>query len=100
MNGTIVAREFDCPPAPDHVVEEGYPINPPIALGRHAVLGGRDESTRLGAAVHSVVGLGEDRPECIEVLTTDGFMGIDSYENVLDFYDDDRSRGLKFFVSA
>ncbi len=91
MRGTPAAQDFNSPAAPDHVTE-GFAINGNLPMGRHGVLGTR------GAAVHSVVGLGEDRNECLQVTGTGGFLGIDTYEHVVDQYDYMRTAGMQIFL--
>jgi hypothetical protein len=91
MRGTPAAQGFECPDAPDHITER-RPTNTPLPLGRHGVLG------TVGAAAHSVVGLGEDLEECIQVLSTGGNMGIDTYEAIVDQYDYMRTGGMQYFA--
>ncbi len=91
MKGTPAAQQFEVPGAPDFITKRpAFSGNLPI--GRHCVLG------TVGAAVHSVVGLGEDRDECLQVLASQGHMGIDTYERVVDQYDYMRTRDMQFFV--
>lgn len=91
MRGTRAAQDYYCPMAPDHITE-GFSVSNPLPPGRHGVLG------TVGAAVHSVVGLGADRDDCLQVLATDGYMGIDTYENIVDQYDYMRTARMQFFA--
>ncbi|HMS50271.1 MAG TPA: hypothetical protein PKA02_02435 [Candidatus Saccharibacteria bacterium] len=91
MQGTPAAQKFECPEAPDHITER-RPAHTPLPLGRHGVLG------TVGAAVHSIVGLGEDREDCLQVLATGGHMGIDTYEAIVDQYDYMRTAGMQYFA--
>lgn len=91
MRGSAVASRVEFPEAPDFVTE-GFAIQGGVPMGRHSVLG------TPGAAVHSVVGLGRDSDECLQVLSTGGFMGIDTYQHILDHYDPNGNRGMQFYV--
>jgi hypothetical protein len=92
MRGALVAGDFDIPAAPDHIVEMGRARHP-LAVGVHGVVGLRDDAANCGSALHSVIGLGADSDECLQVLATSGFMGIDSYKSVLDWYQSQPSTG-------
>ena len=98
MRGVLAAEGFAIPDAPDHIVSEGFVVNGNLPMGMHAVLGARNDFYGYGAAIHSVVGLGEDRDECLQVTGMGGFLGIDTYENVLDVHDHQRSRNLNFYA--
>ena len=91
MRGSAVAQLDPIPDAPDFVVQEGIKAKPNFPLGRHAVLG-------VGAAVHSVVGLGRETDDCIQVLAYGGNLGINTYQNTLAYYDAGQSSGYAFFV--
>jgi hypothetical protein len=88
MSGTPAAQKFECPEAPDYVTER-RPIDTPLPIGRHGVIG------IVGAAVHSIVGLGEDREDCLQVISMGGHMGIDTYQAVIDSYE---TKDLQFFA--
>jgi hypothetical protein len=52
-----------------------------LALGRIGVIG-----VEAVGVLHSLVGLGEDNPESIQVMSVDGELGICPNEHILDFY--------------
>lgn len=85
MRGVLAAEGFDIPDEPNHIVDMGR-AGRQLKAGIHGVLGLRDDAAGYGAAIHSVVGLGEDSNECIQVLASQGFMGIDTYTSVIDYY--------------
>lgn len=91
MRGSAVAQLDALPDAPDFIVQDGIKSKPNFQLGQHAVLGS-------GAAVHSVVGLGLDTEDCIQVLGTGSNLGIDTYENTLAYYDPGQKKGFAYFV--
>ena len=92
MRGVHVAEEFDLPDEPNHIVDMGRSGHP-LRAGVHGVLGQRDDAKGIGVARHSVVGLGEDRNDCIQVLASGGFMGIDTYRNAIDYYESPLATG-------
>jgi hypothetical protein len=57
----------------------------PLELGQHGALGIRLRS--YGAAMHSVIGLGPDNPNCIQVMQLHGHIGIAPYTDVHRYYD-------------
>lgn len=91
MRGSAVAQFDPLPEAPDFVVQEGIKAQPNFPLGKHAVIGS-------GAAVHSVVGLGRETEDCIQVLGTGSNLGIDTYQNTLSYYDPDQIKGYAYYV--
>jgi hypothetical protein len=86
MRGVSAAQRFELPEAPDHVVEMGRRALEPLPAGQHGVIGVRDDQLGYGSALHSAVGLGQETEDCIQVLASDGFMGIDTYTSAIDFY--------------
>jgi len=85
MRGVLAAEGFELPDEPNHIVEMGR-VGRQLRAGVHGVLGLRDDAAGYGTAMHSVVGLGEDSDRCMQVLASQGFMGIDTYTNVVDYY--------------
>ncbi len=98
MRGSIVADRHEVPEAPDHIVAEGVVVERSLPSGKHGVYGSRSDYFLSGSALHSVVGLGEEQEECLQVLASGGFLGVDSYEHVLDFYDPDRDAKVKLYT--
>jgi hypothetical protein len=67
------------------IINQGAPSDR-LPLGRQGVLGERtDPYVRYIA--HSVIGLGEDRDEFLEVSHTYGYLGIQQYTNSLPYYE-------------
>lgn len=56
----------------------------PLPVGQIGVIGAITGGE--GQGMHSVIGLGEDRDECLQVMWTQGHMGIASYNDLLKFY--------------
>lgn len=56
----------------------------PLPLGQIGVIGATTGGE--GQGMHSVIGLGEDRDECLQVMWTQGHLGIASYSDLLKFY--------------
>lgn len=87
MGGVPCAREFEFPPIPDEVATDDNACAPPLALGQQGVIApSSDSGPGYRPAYHSIVGLGEDSPECLQVMARDCFLGIDTYDNVLRQY--------------
>jgi hypothetical protein len=78
------------PNAPDFVTQ-GPTVNGSLGIGETGVIGS------CGTALHTVVGLGKQRSECIQVVAYDGYMGIDSYQNVLESYDPENLQDLDIY---
>ncbi len=76
------------PSPPNDIVERGTATKEPLALGSLGVLGHRQANAAeaVGVAVHSLIGLGEDREECLQVMSFHGCLGIDSYDNIRNHY--------------
>ncbi len=85
MAGQPAAEGFETPEDPNHVVSMGK-ITHRLGAGVRGVLGIRNDSTGNGVSLHSVVGLGENNNECLQVLASNGFMGIDTYANIFSYY--------------
>jgi len=92
MKGAIVAEGKEIPAEPSHMTREGFWVKPPLPQGKHAALG------RNSSAPHSVVGLGKDSDKCVQVMSTGGPMGIDTYENVLAYYDSGPTKGYGYYA--
>lgn len=83
MEGLDWAQIAFMPDEPKHIAEQGLPVRNNLDLGTHGVLGIREHGVHI---YHSLVGLGVDTPQCLHVTNTDGFMGLDVYERVIDNY--------------
>ncbi|HZP55446.1 MAG TPA: hypothetical protein VFB03_01610 [Candidatus Saccharimonadales bacterium] len=57
-----------------------------LSLGQRGVIGYKFRGHT--SASHSIVGLGREKPDCIQVIAVGGHMGIRSYEDTLDHYYD------------
>lgn len=97
MRGVPAASRHTLPDAPDHIVAEGYEVKGFLPAGKHGVTGSRTDYALAGAALHSLVGLGRERDDCLEVIGGGGFMGIDTYDNVLAWYNQDQSVNAKLY---
>lgn len=79
-----VAEDGYCTEIVTPVVDAGKRHEGFLRLGQMGVIGHKiDGESR---ALHSVIGLGEDRPECLQVMGVDGYLTIDTYDNILDLY--------------
>ncbi len=67
-----------------YVVEHGQPTESNLKMGQLGVLGYK--RGRKTIASHAVIGLGEDVDKCIQVMWTNGHIGITSYEDLIEFY--------------
>ena len=85
MKGVPAAQSFDVPEAPDHIVTDGMEVPGSLDMGRHGAFGSRNYR-RAGAALHSVIGLGVDRNDCLQVTGIGGLMGVDTYSNLRELY--------------
>lgn len=59
----------------------------PLEMGQHGVIA--DERAK---PLHSVIGLGEDNPECLQVTQVFGSMALDRYDAILDYYNTGNTR--------
>ena len=88
MVGDAVAQEMELPPEPNHVIVDGNQSDMPLTLGTHGVIGtdSNSKSKWNPAAHHSVIGLGENREDCLNVLGYGGFLGLVNYRAIYDYY--------------
>jgi hypothetical protein len=70
------------------VIAAGTEAQHPLELGEHGVIGAiqSDRRFKKEQAYHSVIGLGLDNPECLQVTRFRGFMGLSSYDSLLSYY--------------
>jgi hypothetical protein len=77
-----VAGDSDWTEIAEPMMEDGTRHEGPLALGKMGIIG-----HKMGGhprALHSVVGLGEDNPECLQVMGLNGYLGIDTYDHALE----------------
>lgn len=86
MRGVGEVQDIVVPGPLEHIIEEGIVVENPLALGQHAVVGVRVAMTGKGYADHSLIGLGEDTNDCLQVSGARGYMGIDTYARTLENY--------------
>lgn len=67
------------------IVENGTPAQENLAAGQPGVFGYL-EGGEKPVSLHAVIGLGEDRPECLQIMYTLGHMGIASYDSLFRLY--------------
>ena len=92
MSGMNITSSFYLPDEPENISNYGRLLDGNAKLGQHAVL------SFYGDSIHSVVGLGEDNDSCLQVIATNGHIGIDTYENVVDQHDYMRTDKMQFYV--
>lgn len=83
MNGGSNSNGRELRP-PDEMVDGEPAGDRRLALGQRGVIGLKFRGHT--AAIHTIVGLGIDSPDCIQVMAVDGHMGITSYESTMDHY--------------
>lgn len=88
MGGIEGSDVFRLLSPPDHILKQGHEVEGSLPLGAHGVIGSRvhTHGDYHGLAKHSVVGLGEDNPDCIQVTALGGYLAIASYQDVLGEY--------------
>lgn len=95
MVGDDAAQRYSCPVAPLSIVQNGQRLdtthaNPGLLNhGQHGVIGARPEDYNADVfytpprATHSVVGLGIQTADCLQVGGNDGHLGITTYKDAL-----------------
>lgn len=84
--------------------KSGEEMKQPTPLGNYVALAPKRLVDDLPKALHSVVSLGENRDQCLQVMSDSMFsriMGIDSYENILEYYQrlqGNTDKDLAFYV--
>jgi len=68
------------------IMEAGRTLEGPLRLGEHGIFGGKKDSTFTPD--HSVIGLGEDRDDCLQVISTNGHLAVTTYHSIERFYND------------
>jgi hypothetical protein len=70
----------------DDILDAQHKIRYPLEVGQHGVLArampGWSQAKPL-FGVHSIIGLGTDRSDCLQVVGPTDFMGINTYEAVI-----------------
>jgi hypothetical protein len=70
---------------PTFYVERGEREQRNLALGELGVIAYREYGDRA-TPLHSLIGLGENRDECLQVMWTNGYLGIASYDSLAQHY--------------
>ena len=70
------------------VIAAGVEAQYPLDVGEHGVIGAIQSDPRFKKeqAYHSVIGLGSDNTDCLQVTRLQGFMGLSSYDSLLPYY--------------
>jgi hypothetical protein len=71
----------------------------PLPLGIRGIIGKKDETKYgINTMLHSVIGLGTDIPDCLQVMAQDGFMGLDGYKKLIDEYRHDNDQDIDLYA--
>lgn len=94
MTGKSIAQELERPPAPDASIRKRRRVNGGLPLGEHGVWILNDGEK----AVHSVIGLGKDKPEYMQVIASQGYLALDGYKNLQDFLQNNFKGKVELYV--
>jgi hypothetical protein len=71
---------------PGELIPKLQVVDGPLPVGVRGVIGELDTKYKVPQALHSLIGLGEDIPDCVQVMGQHGFMGLDGYQKLLEEY--------------